>query len=189
MTNVRRARRALAALLGAWVVAGALVVDEAAALTCPDVPLPDRYQAAAAAFVGEVVTERAPPVGEGRIYRFDVKQAAKGSLGTSVELRADAVLVDAQDRRLVTGEDVGVLATLDGATLTTSSCLLTDPAALLAVADEPRGFGIKLVLGLVLLAAVVGWSARRRRHGQPPRTLPRPPAAADTGPDRPGAAG
>ncbi|MGL6278513.1 MAG: hypothetical protein ACRC50_03035, partial [Gaiella sp.] len=70
---------------------------------------------------------------------------------------------------LTPGIVVGVLADLDGATLTTSSCLLTDPAALLAVADEPRGGLIKIGLGVLLTLLVVGWALRRRRRGVRPQ--------------------
>jgi MYXO-CTERM domain-containing protein len=68
---------------------------------------------------------------------------------------------------------------LDGAALTTSSCLLTDPAALLAVADEPRGNGIKLVIGAVFLGAVVALAVVRRRRG----TRPQLPGAPGPGPE------
>jgi hypothetical protein len=59
-----------------------------------------------------------------------------------------------------------VLANLSGAELVTESCLLTDPGALLSVSDEPRGNGIKVVVGLVILAAVLAYSIRRLRHRQ-----------------------
>ena len=57
-----------------------------------------------------------------------------------------------------------MLANLSGAELVTESCLLTDPGALLSVSDEPRGNGIRVVIGLVILAAVLAYSIRRLRQ-------------------------
>ena len=57
-----------------------------------------------------------------------------------------------------------MLANLAGAQLTTESCLLTDPGALLSVSDEVRGNGIKIVIGLVILALVLAFSIRRLRR-------------------------
>ena len=100
--------------------------------------------------------------------RFDVRQRVRGPVAGVVELRSAEPLTDADGRPLVPGAAVGVLAELDGATLTTSTCLLTDPAALLAVADEPRGLLVKLAIGVVILALVIAWSVRRRRSGARP---------------------
>ena len=141
----------------------ALVVAPAArALSCPNVPLDERLDAADAAFVGRVTAERA--VGEAYVYRFVVDQNVKGPVGREVEVRSATRLVDATDRPIVRDEALGVLANLSGAALTTESCLLTDPGALLSVSDEPRGNGIKIVIGLLILAAVLAYSIRRLRH-------------------------
>jgi hypothetical protein len=146
----------------------------ARALDCPYVPLERRVEGADAAFVGELVSQRQLD-GGGTISRFDVRQQVRGAGGTEVEVRSDAPLTDADDRPLTAGTVVGVLAELDGATLTTSSCLLTDPAALLAVSDEPRGGLIKIALGVVFMLLVVGWAILRRRRG----TRPELPGAPD----------
>jgi hypothetical protein len=136
------------------------------ALDCPNTPLEDRLEPADAAFVGRVTKERAAASGEGRVYRFVVDQRVKGPVGREVEVRSLARLVDARDRPIVHDEALGVLANLEGAELTTESCLLTDPGALLSVSDEPRGNAIKIVIGLVILALVLAYSARRLRHRQ-----------------------
>jgi hypothetical protein len=73
-------------------------------------------------------------------------------------------LVDAADKPIVRDEALGVLANLTGAELTTEPCLLTDPGALLSTSDEPRGNGIKVVIGLLILALVLVYSVRRMRH-------------------------
>lgn len=164
-----------ASLLALVGLPGAALAAEPA--LCPDIPLPDRLEEADGAFVGRLVARRDEPSGGG-IYRFDVRQRVKGPIGSVVELRADEPLTDADGRPLARGAAVGVLAGLDGAALTTSSCLLTDPAALLAVADEPRGTAIKVALGVLILGLVVGWSVVRRRRGTRPQFPGLPPAAS-----------
>jgi hypothetical protein len=98
------------------------------------------------------------------VYRFVVDQNVKGPVGREVEVRSATRLVDAKDTPLIHDEALGVLANLSGAELVTESCLLTDPGALLSVSDEPRGNGIKVVIGLLILAAVLAYSIRRLRH-------------------------
>ena len=159
-------RRAL--VLAVLVALGA--APPALALDCPNVPLEERLAAADVAFVGRVTAER-PVEGTGVVYRFVVDQRVKGELGREVEVHAGAPLVDAADAPLVHDEALGVLARLDGATVVTESCLLTDPGALLATSDEPKGDWIKVVIGLVLLALVVVYSVRRLKKRQlPPRS-------------------
>jgi hypothetical protein len=89
------------------------------------------------------------------------------------------LLVDASDEPVADGVDVGVLATLDGAEFVTDSCGLTNPARLLAEADEPRGGWIKLLIGAAILAAALAYSIRRvsRRAGAAPRRNGGSPAA------------
>jgi hypothetical protein len=90
----------------------------------------------------------------------------KGPVGREVDVLADERLVDAADNRIVHDEALGVLANLSGAQLTTESCLLTDPGALLSVSDEVRGNWIKVVIGLVILALVLAFALRRLRRRQ-----------------------
>jgi hypothetical protein len=150
-------RAAVAVALVALVLAG-----EAGALTCPQVTMRKRIDAADAAFVGTLVASR--PVGAGqRVYRFDVAQPVKGPVGSEIDVRAPR-LVYSNDKPVPPGTDVGVLALLDGATFTTTSCGITNPALLLAEASEPKGGWIKLVIGATILAAVVVFSLRRLRR-------------------------
>jgi hypothetical protein len=132
------------------------------ALSCPNVPLDERLSEVDAAFVGRVTGERAVP--GGHLYRFVVDQNVKGPIGREVEVRSGERLVDAADEPIVHDEAIGVLATLNGAELTTEPCLLSDPGTLLATSDEPRGNAIKVVIGLVILALVLAYSIRRLRH-------------------------
>jgi hypothetical protein len=148
--------------LAALVVAALVLTPSALALDCPNVPLDERLDAADAAFVGRVTEERVTRTGT--VYRFVVDQNVKGPVGREVEVRSATRLVDAADEPIVHDEALGVLADLAGAELVTESCLLTDPGALLSVSDEARGNGIKVVIGLLILAAVLAYSLRRLRH-------------------------
>ena len=151
------------AALVLFAVALALVaVAPAGALTCPQATMRERIDGADAAFVGTLVSSRPGPDGE-LLYLFDVHQPVKGPVGGEIEVRAPA-LVDAADKPVANGVDVGVFALLDGATFTTSSCGITNPAALLAEADEPRGGWIKLLVGAAILASVLAYSLTRLRR-------------------------
>jgi hypothetical protein len=153
-------RRVVVLAAAALVLAG-----PAAALDCPQATMEERIEGADAVFVGRLRSSR--PAGEGeRFYRFDVVQAVKGPVGAEIEVRAP-VLVDAKDRPVGAGIDAGVFAVLDGATFTTDSCGLTDPGALLAEADEPRGGWIKLVIGAAILAVALAFSVARLRRRRP----------------------
>jgi hypothetical protein len=93
----------------------------------------------------------------------------KGPLGAEVEVRS-ARLVDVEDTPVPIGADVGVLASTERGALVTSSCGLSDPSALLAGADEPRGEWIKLAIGIGLAATVIAYSVvRLRRRRSSPR--------------------
>jgi len=160
-------RRRVVRQLVAAAVAALVLVPGARALDCPNVPLEERVAAADAAFVGRVTGRRATD--DGVAYRFLVDQRVKGPVGREVEVRAAVPLVDDVDEPVVFDEALGVLANLDGARLVTESCLLTGPGALLSVSDEVRGNAIKIVIGLVILALVLGFSVWRLRSRQ--RTL------------------
>jgi hypothetical protein len=136
---------------------------DAAALTCPQIPPDARIAGADVAFVGRIVAER-PAAGGQRIYRFAVDQGVKGPLGAEVEVHA-ARLTDLDGKPVAHDVAVGVLASSDaGGTLVTGSCSLVDPASLLATADEPRGMWIKVAIGIVILGAVLAFSALRLRR-------------------------
>ena len=143
--------------------AALVLAPGALALDCPNVPLDERLSEVDVAFVGRVTAER-PAAGGGRVYEFAVDQTVKGPVGREIDVDAEARLVDATDRPLVHDEALGVLANLDGARVVTEPCLLADPGALLSVSDEPKGNAIRLLIGILILAAVLAYSIRRLRH-------------------------
>ncbi len=153
------ARRLLAAVVAARGHAPA-----GHARDCPNIPLEERLAASDAAFVGRVTERRTTAAGV--VYRLLVDQRVKGPVGREVEVTSRRPLVDAADESIVFDEALGVMALFEGARLTTESCLLTDPGALLSVSDEVRGNWIKVVIGLVILAAVLGFSIHRLRVRQ-----------------------
>ena len=154
--------------LVAAFVAALVLVPSGYALDCPNVPLEERLAAADAAFVGRIVSSRPRGAETGVAYRFLVDQRVKGPVARQVEVTAATALVDDEDEPVVLDEAVGVLANLDGARLTTESCLLADPGALLSVSDEVRGNGIKVVIGLAILGLVLAYCIRRLRRRELP---------------------
>jgi hypothetical protein len=144
-------------------VAALVLAPSALALDCPNVPLDERLSEADVAFVGRVTAERPSQTG-GRVYEFVVDQNVKGPVGREIDVDSTTRLVDAADKPLVHDEALGVLANLDGARVVTEPCLLTDPGALLSASDEPKGNAIRLVIGILILAAVLAYSIRRLRH-------------------------
>ena len=152
----------LLARLVAACVAALVLAPSAFALDCPNVPLDERLSDADIAFVGRVTAER--PSQTGRAYEFVVDQTVKGPVGREIDVDSATRLVDAADKPLVHDEALGVLADLDGARVVTEPCLLTDPGALLSASDEPKGNAIRLLIGILILAAVLAYSIRRLRH-------------------------
>ena len=176
--------RALIVVAVLWVVLPAT----AWGATCPqNVSIKDKLAGADVAFVGRVVavTSVVDKTGVPKFdYRFRIDHAVKGIAGTRATVRA-AKLVDL-DAEVVTPSAVtiGVLATRNGARLVTStkyllpadftrSCTLVDPGSLMAATDEPKGGGIKVLIGLVIAGLVVWYSVRRlKKRGGAPRPNP-----------------
>jgi hypothetical protein len=157
-------------------LAALVLAPGALALDCPNVPLDERLSEVDVAFVGRVTAER-PTAGGGRVYEFLVDQNVKGPVGREIDVDAQTRLVDATDKPLVHDEALGVLANLDGARVVTEPCLLTDPGTLLAASDEQKGNAIRLLIGILILAAVLAYSIRRLKHRrrdlETPSSLPR----------------
>jgi hypothetical protein len=156
----RSSLRRFSAVLGfvALALPGAVVAAEKP--NCPNIPLNERAADAPIAFVGQILGERPGP-GTSTVYRFSVEKAIKGVEGTEIEVRAQP-LVDAAGKELPRNTDLGVVALLSGATPVTDSCSISNPSFLIASIDEPRGNGIRLLIGALFLVLALVYAARRR---------------------------
>ena len=162
---MRGPHRAL--LLVAAGSAAFALTGSAAPYTCPQTPLQERIDQAEVVFVGRSTGFRAVP-GSGipqRVYTFVVDQEVKGDVGRIVEVRVPERAANGGQR---IPEDVaaGILASrVDGGYFTTR-CGITDPGAVLAEVDQPKGNAVKLAIGIAILAAVLAFSVRRVRRKQ-----------------------
>lgn len=147
-----------AVVLVALTLPGAAVAAEKP--NCPNIPLNERAADAPIAFVGQIVGERPGP-GTSIVYRFSVENAIKGVEGTEIEVRAQP-LVDAAGKVLPRNTDLGIVALLSGATPVTDSCSISNPSFLIASIDEPRGNGIRLLVGVLFLVLALVYAVRRR---------------------------
>jgi hypothetical protein len=151
---------------------GALVATAGAqALACPTTPLEERIADAQLVFVGRS-TGYTPISGEGvpqRLYRFTVDQKVKGDIGDDVVVRIPVRAANG-GQRIPQDVAAGILANRAGGTWFTTRCGITDPGAVLATVDEPKGNAIKLAIGILILAAVLGYSVLRlrRKNATPP---------------------
>lgn len=154
------------ASLGAMLV----VTARAGAVNCFSTSVKDKLEGADIAFVGHVASVRPVRTSTGIAtfdYTFGVDHAVKGALGSRVTLRA-AELEDI-DNQVVTpavNVAIGVLGTRAKGRLVTSTCSLVDPGALMGASDDPKGGGIKVVIGLILLGLVFAYSWRRLKRRQ-----------------------
>ena len=169
---MRRWRLVLAACAAAL-----LLPSVASAITCPG-SITDRLHDADVGFVGHLVSVTPVKANGGLAqfdYQFAIDKAAKGTVGKDVTVRA-AQLVDLDNRPLTAAyhDTVGVIASPGaGGRLVTTSCGLVDAGSLLGAADAPKGGGIKVLIGLIIAALVVGYSIRRlKKRGGAPRPNP-----------------
>jgi hypothetical protein len=117
--------------------------------------------------VGRLVRERRDADGR-RVYRFLVDRPLKGPVGREIEIRAP-LLTDTGGTPIAHDVAVGVLAELRGAAFTTTSCGIVDAGSLVSISQPERGTTIKVVIGVLILAAVLGYSLlrlRRRRQAE-----------------------
>ena len=125
-------------------------------------------------FVGRATGSTAVP-GSGvpqRLYRFDVDQEVKGDLGRTVSVRIPVKPVNG-GQLIPVDVAAGILMGRANGEWFTTRCGITDPGAVLAVVDEPRGNAVKLVIGILILGAVLGYSIRRVRRRDPSSNLRR----------------
>ena len=143
-----------------------MLAPGALALDCPNVPLNERLAEVDVAFVGRVTAERPSTVGRGRVYEFLVDQNVKGPVGREVDVDAQGSCSIATNKPLLHDEALGVMGTSTGRASSPRRAS-SRPGALLAASDEPKGNAIRLVIGILILAAVLAYSIRRlRRRGQ-----------------------
>ena len=163
-------------LVVSCIVSAALVlVGVAEACVCQNAPLEERIGQADAAVVARLVGVRTKELNGApvRLLTFDVEQLVKDDLPDRIVVqspyRSDCDLAPPK------GDLVGLLLTrAPNGTWLGSACSTVDARELIASAGEPRGGGIKVVLGILVLAAVLLWAFRRLRRGTRP-SLPGAP--------------
>ncbi len=154
----------------ALVLGAALVLalpGGALAYTCPPLPLQERIDQADIVFVGRASGSRSVPGGgvPQRLVTFRVDQQVKGELGDTVEVRMPLRAANG-GQQVPLDVAAGILASRSADGWFTTRCGITDPGAVLAEVDEPRGNAVKLAIGILILAAVLGYSIRRMRKQQ-----------------------
>lgn len=161
-----RAFLLLALAIFALAVVGA---GEAQACVCAEEPLDKRLDDADAAVVARLVEEREtltfPPQ---RTLTFEIDQRVKGD----IEKRFDLASSGASDCELDVeeGVPVGLLLTRGPAgEWQGTACSVVGAGDLVAEGGEPRGGGIKIVIGVLILALVLSWALRRKLRGTRPQ--------------------
>jgi len=163
-------------LLAALALVGA---GEAQACVCANQPLEERLDDADAAVVARLVavreTQFSPPV---RTLSFEVDQRVKGDIGKTFDITSSARTDCDLDLDVEEGVPVGLLLTrgADGAWQGTT-CSIVGAGELVAEGGEARGGGIKIVVGLLILALVLSWALRRKARGTRPE-LPGAPKSS-----------
>ncbi len=157
----------LLALCAATAVALAWA-GSAAAFTCPATPLEERIAQADAVFVGRS-TGSTPVANSGipqRLYRFEIDQEVKGKVSHILLLRVPVRPVNG-GQVIPTDVAAGILASRVGNGWYTTRCGITDPGAVLATVDKPKGNAVKLGIGILILVSVLGYSLRQLRKRRP----------------------
>ena len=161
-------------LLAAFILVGA---GEAQACVCAKQPLDERLDDADAAVVARLVavreTQSFPPQ---RTLSFEVDQRVKGDIERSFDIESPAQ-TDC-DLDVEENVPVGLLLTRgpEGDWQGTT-CSIVGAGDLVAEGGEVRGGGIKIVIGLLILALVVTWALRRKARGTRPQ-LPGAPKSS-----------
>ena len=153
-------------LLGALALVGA---GGAQACVCARQPLEERLDDADAAVVARLVgvreTQSSPPQ---RTLSFEVDQRVKGDIERSFDLETSAQ-TDC-DLDLEENVPVGLLLTRgSGGEWQGTACSLVGAGELVVEGGEVRGGGIKILIGVLILALVLTWALRRKFRGTRPR--------------------
>ncbi|MDQ3672134.1 MAG: hypothetical protein M3364_06825 [Actinomycetota bacterium] len=158
-------------ILIAVVAAFVLVLvgaGEARACVCAEQPLDERLDDADAAVVARLVGVREtltfPPQ---RTLSFEVDQRVKGDIEERFDLTS-SVESDC-DLDVEEGVPVGLLLTRGPAgEWQGNACGVVGAGDLVSEGGEPRGGGIKIVIGVLILALVLSWALRRKVRGARP---------------------
>ncbi len=142
-----------------------VLAGDAMACSCAAAPISQRVAAADAAFVGRLLDVR------GSTYVYDNDRTIKGELGERVLVTSGRSEIQCGLRRSKADEEVGLLLTRAGAGWASSLCSQATAADLLSVDDDPPGQQIRLVIGVAILLAVLGYSILRLRRRRPPTSL------------------
>ncbi len=152
-----------------------MLAGPASACVCADTPLSQRLDEADAAIVGRVVAERSGEVQGApvRLLTVEVDQRVKGDVDRTIVVRSPSG--SDCDVEVPLDEAIGLLLTTSPeGTWLASACSVVDPGPLVAEGGEPRGGVIKVAIGIVILALVLGWALLRLRKGKRP-SLPGAP--------------
>ncbi len=153
-------------MIAALALVGA---GEARACVCAKLPLDERLDDADAAVVARLVEVRetlssAPR----RTLSFEVDQRVKGDVEERFDLES-SVRTDC-DLDVEEGVPVGLLLTRGPAgEWQGTACSIVGAGELVAEGGEVRGGGIKIVIGVLILALVLSWALRRKARGARPR--------------------
>jgi hypothetical protein len=135
---------------------------------CAVQPIEERLDEADAAVVGRIVgpVDGTAAPAERRL-EVDVEQRVKGDLPRELEILAPAGTdCDLPER---TDRSIGLLFTKDpDGTLVGNLCSIANPGQLVVAGGEPRGGGLKVLVGLAILGLVLLWSFRRLKRGARP---------------------
>jgi hypothetical protein len=135
---------------------------------CAVQPIEERLDEADAAVVGRIVgpVDGTTAPAERRL-RVDVEQRVKGDVPRELEILAPAGTdCDLPER---TDRSIGLLFTKEpDGTLVGNLCSIADPGQLVVAGGEPRGGGLKVLVGLAILGLVLLWSFRRLKRGARP---------------------
>lgn len=159
-------RATLLVFLAALALVGA---GEAQACVCAKQPLAERLDDADAAVVARLVEVREtlsfPPQ---RTLSFEVDQRVKGDIEERFDIRSSGQTDCGLD--VEEGVPVGLLLTRGPREeWQGTACGIVGAGELVAEGGKPRGGGIKIVIGVLVLALVLSWALRRRFRGTRPR--------------------
>ena len=146
-----------------------MLASPAAACVCASAPLEERLDDADAAVVGRVVGERTGRLNDlpQRYLTVAVEQRVKGDVGRTLVVRSPSG-TDC-DVDVPRDESIGLLLTsAPGGAWLATACSVVPPGQLVVEGGEPRGGPIKVAIGAVILALVLGWALLRLRRGSRP---------------------